>query len=144
MRFDYKDIWITKYVGTPYVQGGRTIDGFDCWGLVYLVWKNEYGVELDLVDDVSYWSPEDCKKVADKGIELANNALENGWMEVPVEKAAKGSVLTVNMRGQPMHCAVVVKPGVMAHALEHVGCHISDYRSFLWERRIDKAYSYAA
>ncbi len=34
------------HVGIPYLAGGRTAEGCDCFGLVLLYYKNELGVEL--------------------------------------------------------------------------------------------------
>lgn len=34
------------YVGIPFVDGGRTIEGCDCWGLVRLVLLREKGIEV--------------------------------------------------------------------------------------------------
>lgn len=38
--------WINEYVGIPYRWGGRDESGLDCYGLVKLVYANEYGIEL--------------------------------------------------------------------------------------------------
>ena len=38
--------WINEYIGTPYVSGGRDINGVDCYGLAKLVYAQEYGEQL--------------------------------------------------------------------------------------------------
>lgn len=47
--------WLNKYVGIPYVNGGRDLSGVDCYGLIKLVYENEYGELLPdwLTDDIS-------------------------------------------------------------------------------------------
>ncbi len=40
--------WCSKYVGIPFVSGGRSFSGTDCYGLVRLIFLNEYNIELPL------------------------------------------------------------------------------------------------
>ena len=35
---------LSRYVGLPFVAGGRTLAGVDCWGLVRLYLMNEHGI----------------------------------------------------------------------------------------------------
>ena len=41
--------WCSKYVGIPFVSGGRDKSGCDCYGLVRLILHNEYNTELPLL-----------------------------------------------------------------------------------------------
>ncbi len=34
--------WLNRYIGKPYKWGGRTIDGVDCYGLVKLIYAEQY------------------------------------------------------------------------------------------------------
>lgn len=38
--------WTNKYVGIPFISGGRTEKGCDCYGLLRLILLNEYKIEL--------------------------------------------------------------------------------------------------
>jgi len=38
--------WLNRYIGKPYKYGGRTLDGLDCYGLVKLIYKEQYNQNL--------------------------------------------------------------------------------------------------
>jgi len=38
--------WVNDYVGIPYVCNGRTVNGFDCYGLVSDIYKKQLNIEL--------------------------------------------------------------------------------------------------
>lgn len=38
--------WAAKYVGTPYAEGARGPEFFDCWGIIQLIYRQEKGIVL--------------------------------------------------------------------------------------------------
>jgi len=38
--------WLNEYIGIPYVFGGRTREGLDCYGLVKLIYQEQYAETL--------------------------------------------------------------------------------------------------
>jgi len=53
-----------KYIGIPYKNLGRDFDGIDCYGLVYLIFKNERGIVLPDYTELKYdkkWYKNSCE-----------------------------------------------------------------------------------
>lgn len=44
--------WFEKYVGLPFVDGGRSWSGVDCWGLVRLAFHDEKRIDLPTYGDI--------------------------------------------------------------------------------------------
>ena len=91
-----------RYIGIPWRAGGRGMAGADCWGLVWLFYRNELAIEIPDYRDAYDLS-------CDAG-ELGNLITEKltGWVEVG--KPEPGSVALLNRTGQPCHVGIVA-PG---------------------------------
>ncbi len=42
--------WQIKYLGIKYRLGGREVTGLDCWGLVRMVYRDELGIDIPVLD----------------------------------------------------------------------------------------------
>lgn len=48
--------WATKYIGMPYEAGARGPNKVDCWGLLYLAYRNDFATELPLYPGMDFTS----------------------------------------------------------------------------------------
>ena len=91
-----------KYKTVPYLDGGRTMAGADCWGLVRMVLMDEYGVP---------WLPEwgHISEASHADIHAAFCSSRPEFYRVPY--AAAGDVVCVfSPAGECAHVGVIV-PG---------------------------------
>ena len=101
--------WVKKYIGIPFVSNGRTAGGCDCYGLVQLVLRNEYGVELpELSDDYA-----DALNVRETERLFAEHlpVLAGQKIAGPQEQA----VVVITEHGSPAHIGIVAGGGYILH-----------------------------
>jgi lipoprotein Spr len=101
----------TKYIEIPFVDKGRDFDGCDCWGLVRLVYENEFDIPL-LSFTGAYQTANEgsvVKEVVRAGKALIDNVCK--------EKPAYGDVVVFNMKGNPCHVGVYVGNNKVLHVM---------------------------
>lgn len=102
---------IKDYVGIPFVDGGRGWKGCDCWGLVRLVFKEEFGIEL--VDyKISY----------ELGVLIDDAAKKEAVNWVPTDKFDIPCLVEVRgLGGLTTHVGVSLTKGKMLHTNKALG-----------------------
>jgi cell wall-associated NlpC family hydrolase len=107
------DHWSSQYVGVPYLINGRDRDGWDCWGLVLAVFREQRGV--DLPD----WRVEKTSNKRDEiaeAIRAIGDAVEREQTFGRAHRLAGPvdfSIAVVERNGRPNHVGVIVEGGVL-------------------------------
>lgn len=122
-----------KYVGIPWLDGGRTRAGADCWGLFRLVYAELLGVELP-----SY--AEGYTTALDR---IVIRRLVDGkpdyWVQVDEPEPGDGAVFRVV--GRP-HIGVVAGNGYVLHIEKGIGAVMERYTSMRIANMLDGFYRY--
>jgi cell wall-associated NlpC family hydrolase len=124
----------SRYLGTPYLDKGRTVDGWDCYGLYVFLLNEMFGLKVNPYNEL-YTSAD-----ADPEVIAAFLNEKRKWHRVEVGHAKEGDGIVFNLAGQPMHCGYVIERGVMLHALKGRGTCIERYDTSGWNRRIEGIY----
>lgn len=101
--------WVLKYIGIPFVTNGRTINGCDCYGLVRLVLRNEYEIELPELSD-NYSDALNLKETEqlftkNRPLLLANR----------LQKPQESAVVLINEHGVTSHIGICAGGGYILH-----------------------------
>lgn len=125
-------LWVSPFVGMPFVSRGRGAAGVDCWGLVLAIHRARYGAELPRWDD--YDDTNDGEHLA----HVVAAALPS-FDRVAIPK--EGDVVLFRIVGHLCHVGVVVAEPWFIHAREDTrGAVIERLDSISWSRRVEGFY----
>lgn len=124
-------LWCQKYVGLPFLDGGRASQGLDCWGLVRLVFAKEKGIELPAYGDISAL---DLKATAD-AMQAAIKSREI-WLDAHPSALRPFDVAVMKRRNFPIHVGVLVTESKVLHVEEATAAIIVDLESPSIKQRI--------
>ena len=127
--------WAGRYIGIPYVDGGRGHDGCDCWGLVWLVYREQFEVDLPSYRGtyVSAADKADVARLLDGG--------RSGWRAVSLDQVECGDVALLRYSdGTPAHVGVMLDQRRMLHVHEGIDttiAHLDRRTPVRWRDRLD-------
>lgn len=119
--------FIERAIGVPFVVGGREWSGWDCWGLVYVAYRDVFGIEISRLDHeydetASY---EELQRV------VTRERVE--WNDV--SRPDIGDISLFRVSKFETHVALVVGWGQMIHTIKSVGTICDRTNSIAWAKR---------
>lgn len=131
---------LQKYVGLPFQDKGREWDGVDCYGLLYLLYREERGIILPRYES-EYETIRDHARVTEAFTMCCEDA--ERWKELPADEPLElYDALVFRVRGRMWHCGIYVAVGFMLHIMEGMNCALERYLSPIWKPRYVNAYRY--
>lgn len=95
---------VNDLVGVPWVSGGSSLSGADCWGLVLLASREIYGVDIGRYEGAEFRG--------EKLTEIINwEAGSSDWIETQLPRA--GDVVTMGTE----HIGIMVTTSQVLHSL---------------------------
>lgn len=123
--------WASLYVGIPYQTHGEDYHGCDCWGLLALVLREQFGITLPRYTGAGWMRGQTPAVVGGDAREYAS-----AFAQVPAGDERSGDAILIRMRGHPLHVGVVITPGLMLHVHEDADACIEPYNAPRWQHRI--------
>lgn len=126
-------VWVAGYIGIPFRSGGRDADGCDCWGLVRLIWRGQFGVEVPSFR-TSYDDADDGGRIAET-IE-ANGVRSPFWRPVAAGRERVGDAVHMigyfktedgQVERAGFHVGMVVAAGVLIHIEQGIDASLGYY-----------------
>ena len=131
--------WASSYIGLPFLEGGRTREGVDCYGLLRLVINEQFSGCVPEYEGIAYRPGCDSAllhQLMDERIRL--------WSPVPAGSEKAGDGILLRVMGRPIHVGVVIAFKTMIHIEKECDSVIERYASgSRWERRVYGFYRHA-
>lgn len=125
-------MWTDKYIGLPFEPNGRTSRGVDCWGLIWLVYRNEFNIDLPKYDSVFPDESIESIRDAHNHIEKVN---ENSFRVV--ETPSERDVILLRIYGNLVsHVGLYIGSGMMLHIMSGINSVVEDVNSIRWKHRV--------
>lgn len=124
----------SEYLRVPFVDKGRNLQGWDCFGLYRFVLAERHGILLP-----SYTAAYDSAADASSARALMRY-YPNHWAPVAPGEAREGDGVVFCIGGEPWHCGYVIEPGIMLHTRKGCGTAIENYTRLTWQKRFEGIY----
>ena len=124
---------INKYIGIPFKANGRDSTGLDCWGLVRLVYKQEYNIDLP-----SFTTEYDIND--DERIKELFDQYKEGWIKLDFPEP--GCAVIFNILGETTHIGIFVENNKFLHVREGMDSVLESLENQKWNRRVQGFYKY--
>ncbi len=128
---------VEKYIGIPFKPHGRTMDGYDCIGLVLAVLQDNG----QKVPDVwKYDTPESAEVTANFLVEIANS--DAGLTQWKQCKPKAGAVVLFRIAGVVKHIGVLINNHQFLHVLPKTASCIESIQNPSWSKRVVGVYEW--
>jgi hypothetical protein len=117
--------WVDSYVGIPFKPMGRDRSGLGCWGLVYLVYREQFGKQVPAYAE-NHFTVYDSDEVG----KLIAGEIVTKWARVEPGREILGDAILIRVAGWPAHIGVIVDPAEKKFLHVHAG-------KCKWCRRIE-------
>jgi cell wall-associated NlpC family hydrolase len=117
--------FVKQNSGAAWVDRGREMGNWDCWGLVYQFFKLCYGIDLPMMGEHS------CKTPLSSARLLLGEAQIRG-KEIQKGREKLGDVIFF----RPCHSGIVIRPGQFFHCKEETGTILERYDNAFWLRQL--------
>lgn len=119
------------YVGVPWIEKGREITGFDCWGCLRLVYLSERAITLPSLSD-RYATIDDRDGLA----RLARDVVADSWCEIAQGQEQVFDAVLLREGREVSHVGMVVGSGRLLHVERGGTSLIEPYRTGVLKHRV--------
>lgn len=126
--------WLDAYLDLPFVEGGRSRAGVDCYGLLRLVLAERFG--CDIPEDPAGARRAGMDRASVAGLAARIEAARAEWRELRRDDIRPGAAILLRVEGRPLHVGVVLNDRAFLHAEPGAGVHAERWDGARWASRV--------
>jgi cell wall-associated NlpC family hydrolase len=133
----YRPIPLRELVGIPYVPGGRSLQGADCWGLILIAGRHLFGIEYPEF----FYSQADGEFLPQAAALIDQETHgQPHWRTLDIadkrSQAPRGAIHIFRVKGLETHCAIHLgMGGEFLHSLPGRMSCVESLHSINWVSR---------
>ena len=126
---------ISPYMPIPFKERGRDHGGIDCYGLVYLISREQLGREVPSYAE-AYSTCMDQREISS----MIQQETSSTWEPVEQHRVQAGDLVVLRIAGHPWHCGVMLDRVKFLHIERGANVCRDDVTSLRWAKRVDGFY----
>lgn len=133
-------LWSRDFVGLPHQRAGRARAGVDCYGLLWLIYRDVLGIQL-----ASYAGEtlDSCEKEEIAAL-ITSGCAVSPWQQVGFGAERTFDMAVFRRGALESHVGIVTAPGRMLHIAEVGESHVISFASGPWQMRLAGIYRHEA
>ena len=124
--------WSRDYVGLPWEFAGRSRDGVDCWGLLWLIYRDVLGIEITSYAQETTDAPEREQIAA----LMAGELVKSPWLDVQPGNERPFDMVVFRRAGIDSHVGAVVDTGRMLHITHGTESRVERFDQGRWKPKL--------
>lgn len=124
--------WSRDYVGLPWKFAGRSRDGVDCWGLLWLVYRDVLRLPIASYAQETTDAPE-REQIATL---MAGELVKSPWTDIPFGQEQTFDMSVFKRAGIDSHVGVVIAPGRMLHITHGSESRVERFDQGRWRSKL--------
>lgn len=126
---------ITPYMTLQFVDRGRTHEGVDCYGLAYLINREQLGRDVPSYTE-AYVTCHDSQEIAS----IIQREQVKTWEPITPDAVQPGDLVVLRILGHPWHCGVMLSATKFLHIERGANVSQDCVESLRWKRRVEGFY----
>lgn len=116
-----------KFINIPFKESGRSFKGCDCYGIIYLYYKHQLGIEIQEMLDINENTKFDIEVIKKQGVKFKK--MDHNIIQ-------KNDIGVFTNQNNTIHCGVFIDSGHLLHLTQRLNSVIENFHNSFWKKKM--------